>query len=118
MWANFVVVASPGSRFASSLFYGIKPGGVEQFLAHPAVEGLDVRIVSRLTRPGEVNRYLIPVRPLVKLGRCKLAAIVAAQCLRFSASCDRPWQCDNDVHRFKPIGDLQRDAFSREGVDD
>ena len=49
---------------------------VQAFRPELAVEGLDERIVRRLSRPQEVKRHSFHVCPQIELARDKLAALI------------------------------------------
>jgi len=57
---------APSFDLAPGVVKGEEPVGVQAFIAQPAVEQLDQRIVGRLARPTHTERDLVQVGPLVE----------------------------------------------------
>ena len=57
MRSYFVVVSTPSLAFSDRVIQAHEPVRVQAFRPELAVEGLDERIVGRLARPREVERY-------------------------------------------------------------
>jgi hypothetical protein len=82
VWPDLVVIDSPLLDFLRRVGQAQEPVLVQAFLPDTPVEGLDKRIVGRLSRSAEVEGHLVEVRPSVKRLRDKLRAIVYSDRLR------------------------------------
>ena len=70
------MVPSPGLDLGSGIVQRQEPVGVQALVAQAAVEALDERIIGRLARAAEVERYAVLIGPAVQCLRDKLRAIV------------------------------------------
>lgn len=73
-----LLVVFPPPRFDDKLRFlqGQKPMFVEAFIAKPAVEALDKRILYRLPRLNEVQMDAVLSRPRIQCGPRKFWAVV------------------------------------------
>ena len=66
MWSVLVVIGPPFFDAGACVAHGQEPGGIEAFLAQPAVEGLYVCVVGGFSGPREVELDLVEVSPLIE----------------------------------------------------
>lgn len=71
--------------------------GVQTFSAEPTIKGFNERIVSRFSRPGEVQGHTAPIRPQVHISRDKLAAIIDPDCFGVAGLTAHALKRGNDI---------------------
>lgn len=91
---------------------------VQAFCPESPVEGFDVGVVRRFSRPGEVERDAFGVGPQVEVSGYELAALVDADRFRIADLRADLFQCSD--HILRPIAEpwIENRHVSREGVDD
>ncbi len=85
MWPNLVVVSAPSLAFSHRVVEAHEPVLAQAFRAELAVEAFDERIVGRLARPAEVERYIPRVGPKIEIARDELAALIDPDRCRIAA---------------------------------
>lgn len=63
MWPEMVIVVSPFSNGAAGMIEAEEEALVEQLVAHPTVETLDIAVLHRLPRRDVVPLHLVIPRP-------------------------------------------------------
>ena len=79
MRADVIVILAPGVQYALCLERGRKDVRVEAFVAPPAIETLDERILHRFARPDKLEPDVVRVRPGVHRATDELAAVVPSE---------------------------------------
>lgn len=94
-----------------------KPRLQKAFCPEAPVEGFDVGVVCRLSRPGEVERDALRAGPQVEVSGDELGPLVDADRLRIADLRADLLQCPDDILR--PIAEprIENRHVSREGVD-
>lgn len=81
MRPSLVVIPSPSLDGDSGIRQAREPALVQAFVPEPPVEAFRVRVLHRLARLDEVQRYAALVRPLIQHPPSELGAIVADDAL-------------------------------------
>ena len=85
----FVVVAPPVLDALAGISQRQEPRGVQAFRPQTAVERLDVGVVGRLARSGEVDLDPIQVGPLVEHAPSELRSIIHPQAFGSTSQSDQ-----------------------------
>ena len=118
MWADGVVVAPPGFDENLRRLHGVEDLSVQEFVAQPRVEALDISILPGRTRldeggPGAVRGDLLPDSP-----GDELRAVVGADIGRDAAQDEQVGQDIDDVNGGKLPANPDRQALTGELVQD
>jgi len=63
MWTNIIIVSTPILANPTHFFDAGEPVGIQAFGAELTVQGLDVRVIRRLSRAREVEHDAPAIRP-------------------------------------------------------
>jgi hypothetical protein len=114
---NVVIVSTPSLAFLPRLVEAQEPVRVQALSSELSVERLDVGIVRRLSRSGEVERHTADEGPQVQLLADELRAVVDTDRFRKPRVCGRALQRRHDVGAPIVLSNVDRRRQPRECVD-
>ncbi len=118
MRANVVVIGTPSIGGGANLADGSEDIWVDEFVANPAIERLDLRVLSRLARLNEVQRDFRIRRPTKHFPATELRAVIASKCSRIAANKRDVFDLSNDVAAAERESRITAERFAREVIDD
>jgi len=107
-----IVVVPPRFERLLQVLQVQEPVQRETLASQRAVEGLDERIVHRLAGPAELERDVLPVRPMIQQPRGELGAVVHGDALRKPARGTRLGQRARHVPTREGRGAHERHALA------
>ena len=117
MWPRGVVISDPGADELAGLIEIDEQALIEKFVAHAAVERLDIAVLHRSARCDVMPVHTMILRPARHRVRGELGAIVGNDHLRLAARANerRQLAC-NPFARDRSVGD-RRQTFARDVID-
>src|SRR5690606_2191233 len=118
MWAHLVVVSAPILQLFGRIRKRQEPVCVQAFYPEATVKGLDIGIVSWLSRTREVERDALGVGPQIEVARHEFRALIDSDRLRIAYIGTDLFQRPD--HILCPIAEawIEHRHVTRERVDD
>ena len=118
MWPDGIVVPAPALDDDLRLAQGVEDLAVEQLVAEPGIEALDIAVLPRAARLDVGGLGADRGDPLLHGLGDELRAVVGTDVAGHAAQDEQVRQDVDDVDRLEPAGDPDRQALVGELVDD